>query len=152
MVISIVGVWVSICGMVLTVHQVLAVKGQTESIERAVKGNTESISKLLTISDLSKHSQMICELHGYINGKKWEIAHLRLLEVCAMVAAIHDNREKYNVDVKVSSSILNNIKGDLKNLNMAVLGLGEIKADIIANHLDETATFLNSLCNRRKNI
>jgi hypothetical protein len=62
------------------------------------------------------------------------------------------NCDKFDVEEKLSSSILNNIRGDLKNLNMAVRGLGEIKAYIIANHLDETSTFLNSLCNRRENI
>jgi GTP cyclohydrolase I len=150
--ISIVGSFASVYGIVLTVRQILEVKSQTESIGNAVKSNTESISKLLSVSDLSKHSQMICEVHSYISEGKWEIAHIRLLEVCAIVAAVKDNCRQFHVDEDLSNSILSKIKGDLRNLNIAVYNSGKIDATIIADHLDETATFLSSLCNKRKNI
>ena len=120
------------------------------AINEAVAENAKAIDRISHVYDISRHTQMISELHSYLTSGKWELAHLRLVEINLIVSDIKDNYEQFNIDIKDINRLLSWIAEDLRSLNDAIHKSGVVEALTIVNHLEELSPFLNKICNKIK--
>lgn len=148
--ITLVGSLLSFTGIILTLMQVYGVRKSTEAINEAVAENAKAIDRISHVYDISRHTQMISELHSYLTSGKWELAHLRLVEINLIVSDIKDNYEQFNIDIKDINRLLSWIAEDLRSLNDAIHKSGVVEALTIVNHLEELSPFLNKICNKIK--
>lgn len=145
------GSFASVWGIVLVFIQMLGVIKSNLAIEKEVTNTKEQISKMMNISDISRHAQMISELHSYIANEKWELAHLRLLEINVILTTICENKDKYNISYSKLSASTTHVKEDLKALNNAIHNNIRINRSELANHLDELSPILSEICVQLKN-
>ena len=145
------GSFASVWGIILVFIQMMGVIESNLAIEEEVTNTKEQISKIMEISDISRHSQMISELHSYVANEKWDLAHLRLLEVNAILTTISENKSKYNITYSKLSASMTHVKEDLKAINDAIHKGIEIDRCEIANHLDELSPILSEICAQLKN-
>lgn len=149
--VSYAGSFASVWGIILVFIQMIGVIESNLAIEKEVAAAKKQISKIMEISDISRHSQMISELHSYLANEKWELAHLRLLEIHAMLTTIFENKNKYSISYSKLSASTTHVKEDLKALNDAIHKDIKIDRSEIANHLDELSPILSEICVQLKN-
>lgn len=148
--ISIVGTIISTTALVIAVIQINGLKETNTAIRDAVEENSTAIQRITNVYDIARHAQMINEIHGMINAKKWEIAHLRLLELFSLLGSIKNNIEKYGVELYEIKKHIDNVSDDLKILNKAIHYNSEIQPVNILNHLDDISPLLIQICTRLK--
>lgn len=118
--ITLVGSLLSLTGIVVTLMQVYGVRKSTEAINDAVTENSRAIERIAHIYDISRHAQMIAELHSYLTSKKWELAHLRLVEINIIMSGIKENYRQFNIELNEINPLLSCIAEDLRSLNDAI--------------------------------
>lgn len=148
--ITLVGSLLSFTGIILTLMQVYGVRKSTEAINDAVTENARAIERIAHIYDISRHAQMIAELHSYLTSKKWELAHLRLVEINIIMSGIKENYRQFNIELNEINPLLSCIAEDLRSLNDAIHKSGVVDPITIVNHLEELSPFLNKICNKIK--
>lgn len=148
--ITLVGSLLSFTGIVLTLMQVYGVRKSTEAINEAVAENAKAIERIAHIYDISRHAQMIAELHSYLTSKKWELAHLRLVEINIIMSGIKENYRQFNIELNEINPLLSCIAEDLRSLNDAIHKSSVVDPITIVNHLEELSPFLNKICNKIK--
>ncbi len=150
--VTIAGSILSLTGIVVALMQIRGVKQSTDAINDAVAQNTLAISRIARVYDISRHTQMILEIHSYLKSGKWEMAHLRMVEINMIMTDISENRDLFKIEPKEINRLLSNIAEDLRSLNDAIHRSMEIEAVTIVNHLEEVSPFLNKVCNKIKKI
>lgn len=148
--ISIAGTIISASALIIAVIQINGLKKTNIAIQEAVEENSTAIQRITNVYDIARHAQMINEIHGMVNSKKWEIAHLRLLELFSLLGSIKNNVEKYGIEILEITKHINNVSDDLKALNKAIHNNAEIQPVTILNHLDDILPLLTLICTRLK--
>lgn len=150
--VSIAGTLVSVTALILAVIEINGVKKANVAIKDAVNVNSKAIHRIGNVYDIARHAQMIHEIQGFINAEKWEIAHLRLLELRAILENIKSNIAEYGVELRDIQSHISNVSEDLRSLNKTINKTAMMYPEGILDHLDAVSPFLTSICtNLRKN-
>lgn len=145
------GSFASFWGIVLALIQIVGLLDSNEAISTEVAKNRQEISKILSVSDITKHAQMIDEVHQYVIDAKWELAKLRMSDIQIIISEINLNKDKYQ-NGEEARKHLTSIKEDMIDINQAILDSSSISKSTIANHLDEIKLFLTTSCSQLKSI
>lgn len=148
--ISIAGTIISTSALVIAVIEIIGIKEANEAIKTAVEENSKAIQRIGNVYDIARHIQMIFEIHGMINAEKWEMAHLRMLELYTLLGNIKSNIEEYGIEVRDINISIDHIADDLRLINKAMNGYSINYPDQILNHLDEVSPLLNTICTNLK--
>lgn len=148
--ISIAGTIISTAALVIAVIEIIGIKEANEAIKIAVQENSRAIRRIGNVYDIAKHIQMIFEIHGMINAEKWEIAHLRMLELYTLLGNIKSNLEEYGIETRDINLHIDHIADDLRLINKAMNGYTINFPDQILNHLDEVSPLLTTICTNLK--
>ena len=149
-IISLVGSTASVACIVLTLVEISSLRTVADATADAVKQNRYILDNLTNIHDISRHEQMICEAQSYIIAKKWELAHLRMREIHAMIKIIHTDPKIFGLERLEVTKSLTDISDDLRNLNKAITQKCQIEGHIIANHLDAIGPLFTQACHNIK--
>lgn len=148
--ISISGTILSLTALIIAVIEIYGMKKSNVAVTDAVKSAEKTIQKISNLYDISRHTQMINEIHTFINSEKWELAHLRMVELNAIINNIKNNPATYCVTQSDVAHHVISIRDDLRSLNTAINNSGKINKEIILNHLDDIAPFLVVICSKLK--
>lgn len=141
------GTWL---GLIIVFMQTHGIQKSTDAVSEAVETSNKQIMKILSVSDISRHAQMISEIHSYIRAQKWELCHLRMQEILSILADISIHNENYGVTKDDINDKLSTIKEDIRNLNETIIGKSSMDSSYIANNLVELNQFFYSICSRLK--
>ncbi|MDE5928953.1 MAG: hypothetical protein K2H03_00585 [Muribaculaceae bacterium] len=143
--ISYAGSVASIGAIVVTLAQIAGLKQSAEAIKTAIADNNRKINMILTVAEVSRHIQMVHEVRSYVKQQNWEAVHIRLSDIRLLVDKVTNGYQKYNISYSKASACLREISEDLRNLNGAIHGQGEIDGAKMANHLDGILPVLSSV-------
>lgn len=148
--VSIAGTIISSSALIIAVIEINGIKEANKAIKSAVKENSNAIRRMGNVYDIARHVQMINEIHGMVSAKKWEIAHLRMLELYSLLGNIKSNIQEYGIELREIERHINNISEDLKTINRAINGNSIFSFESILDHLDSVSPTLNTICTNLK--
>lgn len=141
------GTWL---GLIIVFIQTHGLQKSTDKVTKAVNTSNQQMMKILSISDVSRHAQMLTEIHSYIRTGKWELCHLRMLEILSILSDISIHNDHYGISKDDINNMISSVKEDIRNLNDSIIGKSSINPSFIANNLVELTQFLDSICSRLK--
>ncbi|MDE7096340.1 MAG: hypothetical protein K2O47_02485 [Muribaculaceae bacterium] len=148
--ISIAGSIISTSALIIAVIEINGIKEANDAIQQAVLENSNAIHRIGNVYDVARLVQMIYEIQGMVNAEKWEMAHLRMLELFNMLNIINSNVEEYGIGIRDIERHIKNISSDLKLLNKAINNYHILSPVDILDHLDEVSPLLTRICTNLK--
>lgn len=143
--ISYAGSFASLATIIVTLTQVYGLSKATDSIREAVDNNNKVISQLLNVEEITRHLEMTKEIRAYLKDSKWEIVHIRMIELVMLANKLANAPDKFQLDAENIRECLKDFKDDLRNLNMTIQNNSGIDGAIIADHLDNYCPILNTV-------
>jgi hypothetical protein len=130
------GTILSLGGIVIAYLQINSVKEINEKIKEEVDNSILRKDTLLSVSDLQKAIQFVNYINDKINSKKYELAYLRMADLCEILEGIRykKNLSQYNIDDYGSRiSDLNIDTGHINNFirnNKNVVDFGKVSKNL----------------------
>ncbi|MEO5909703.1 MAG: hypothetical protein ABIP95_02390 [Pelobium sp.] len=114
--ITIIGVILSLLGILIAYFQILSVKNVAIETQNRIKENIIQNNKILTLSDLSRKAAMIDEILGYLRNDKIDLCILRMKDLKILINNLKNQEQYYSlVSKKQFREIFENFNIDLYN-------------------------------------
>lgn len=141
-IISVIGTFASVFGVLIAYLQILSLKSTSESIGKAVSSSTHRLNTLLSVSDLAKSNKLIEEIQLLLQSDKYTASLIRFKDLKEVLIQANYNKDLREFTTTADyKSIIVDTSIDINTLNDYIL---EVKtkiniAKIIAN-LENTRT------------
>lgn len=146
---TLLGLYVSIYGLGVTLWQIIALQNITESTKSAVTETREKIEQILSISDIAKIVTTIRIIEEYINSEKYELAKLRLCDVKDFMMRI-EFISNIKFDKDDFGRLKKRVEIGLNNLDKQMSNKGKLDKVVFCQDMEEIASMLSQLENQLK--
>jgi len=150
--VTIFGTALSFIGLILTFIQVRSVKETSELTKQEVTSTIEKLNLILTVSDVSKASQIIEIVQGYLRDNKFELAYFKMKDLKGFLIQIKHLKDLPSyIEINQFDQSLQNFNIDLTSINTSITNVGKsINRNAIINNLENLSTILSTLTNTVK--
>lgn len=146
---TLLGFYVSIYGLVVTLWQIIALQNITKSTQSAVAQTREKIEQILSISDIAKIVTTIRLIEEYINSEKYELAKLRLCDVKDFMMRV-EFIGKIELDIEEFGRLKKRVEIDLNSIDKQLSNKARLDKIIFCQDMEEIASMLSRIENQLK--
>lgn len=141
---SIIGLILSILGIVISYIQILSIKDLAIAIKKEVTDSLNRNKAVLLISDISKKVSMISEIQSFIRNNKVEMCVLRMKDLKLLLSDLNTYKEFSNlVNKKEFNNSYSDFHIDLENFHKSLLNeKNKIDKEKINANLEKLSTLL----------
>lgn len=149
LIVTYVGLFVSVYGVILTLLQVMKIKKTTDATEEAVISTRKQMNLVLSVSDTAKHVANIRFIKECITNDKLELARIRLSDVKDFMGRI-GYIDDLEYDKSKYKKLINSLEANLNSIEQKINANQEVDKLVFCKDIERVATFLIDVENNLK--
>jgi hypothetical protein len=150
--ISILGTYLELYGLTITILEILEVRKVTTQIELSVQETKKKFQSIFSLSDISRSSKTIAEIQSYLGNNQMQMAYLRLKDL-QKVLIESDIRTLFNLlnDAETVQICCAKVFSDIDDLHSCIYHNGVVDRNAVSQNLEKLSRMFTTLEEKIKN-
>ncbi len=151
-IVSIVGTYASVFGLIIAFIQILSIKRISEATKNEVLQTQKRLSQIISVSELSKANKIIQEIQHFISTDKHELGLLRMKDLKEIIIHYKCSSDLYGLTKTAEyNEIIQKISDDLSNLSDFAMRNKKANFSIMNQNLEDISTIILNYESKIKN-
>jgi hypothetical protein len=147
-IISIYGTLISICGLGITLKQIISVKNISKATQEAINTQKRKSSQIQLITDVPRNIRIMRDVQGYLKRNELDIALMRLRDIKEFIESLKG--ADWDINHSSYSSHLSKLEIDIRDVDRAICKNEKIEISKIITNLEKFVTVLIGMENNLK--